>query len=212
MKRIAIVLGLVIGLASCVQTSVTSFTAPEFAGYEADRIVVYAHGMPLRERLSAESSMAEELTVNGVQAVRAVDLIPPTTADPGALKLIEAVQQSGITTVLRLAVAGLGSNTGYAPLVTTPSTSTSRLNVFGNTATVDTTTTPGVTFGGFAYEIPIGIYDAVLIDFATEKIMWRAEADATGYANAPYEELTKAVAKKIVRQMKEDDLLPKAPE
>ncbi len=193
-------------IVSCARTDVHSFKDPKFATHQFQSIVVYAPSMGLQEREVVESTAVAALTSKGIPAIRSMEIVPPTRN----LSVNEAaveIMATGYEAVLFFFETGKGTTETYVPPTYYPGSSTSTVNVVGNTAYVNTQTNPGYTTGGYSISKPVSAYSAALLHTRTGEVAWQADLSARGSAFDDYENLAKSSARSAVADLSRKGLL-----
>lgn len=181
MKKALLLIVPVFLLASCITTNTTSFVDPNYklGTYKIRKVVVKADSTSLEEILLAENALTEKFKSLRVDAIKYVDLIPPTRnySDKETAKIIASTGADSLFII----IAGTKSEVeSYVPPTYHPGTSTSYISGYGNFATVNTYTNPGYTSGGYTTSSPIMATKSFLIDLKNANTIWQAESVASG--------------------------------
>jgi len=191
---------LALGLASCVSTDVASQTAPEFAGRQFVRTLVVGDVGMLHERTLAEDLIVDALRHRRIDAVRSLDVVFAADTLP-AEAFLDHAAKAGADAVLILQRIEQGSEERYVP----PSASTSFTAVdHGGFVTGYASTT---TFGGRTVSQPWASFRATLIETATGKVAWFADAETRGSSESSSRDLVDDVAGEICARLIDDGVL-----
>jgi hypothetical protein len=205
-----VLLILALAIAGCAQTDVYGYKDPKFASHRFQSVIVYAPNMSLQEREIVETTAVTDLNSRGVSAIGSMAIVPPTrnlSQEDSAKALIE----SGYEGVLVFSEAGKSATETYVPPTYHPGSSTSSVNVVGNTAYVNTYTSPGYTTGGYSISKPISAYAAALLYMKSGEMAWQAELSSRGSAFDDYESLAKSAARTAVSELSSVGLLMEQP-
>lgn len=193
-------------LAGCAQTKMTSFTDPsrkDAPKYLA--AMVMGAGMGLEERQIAESEVVKDFAKYGKKAIRSVDVVPPTGTFSTAEQL-DRIKNAEVDSVLIIALAGRDEVAQYIPPTYVPGQTTTTVNVIGNTAYATSNTTPGYTIGGGVVKKPRANYTVALYDAKSGQRVWIAEAASRGNAFASFNDLTVSASGEAVEKLFSDGL------
>jgi hypothetical protein len=138
-----------------------------------------------------------------------MDIVPPTqnlSREDAAAQLIS----TGYETVLVFFEAGKSATETYVPPTYHPGTSNSTVNVIGNTAYVNTYTSPGRTTGGYSISKPISAYKAALLHAQSGDVVWQAELSSRGSAFDDYKSLAKSAASTAISDLSTVGLLERS--
>lgn len=200
MKLSLVPLVAAIALTACVSTDVASQTAPEFHGCQFVRTLVVADVGMLRERTVAEDRIVAGLLDRRIDAVRSLDVVFAADTLPQEAFLDHAAK-AGADAVLVLRVIEEGTNEVYVP----PSSHSTFTAVdSGGFVTGYSSTT---SFGGRTVFKPWARFRATLIETATGKTAWFADAECLGTAESSSRDLVADVADEIAAQLIADGVL-----
>lgn len=167
---------MLMGVAGCASTNMSSVVDPAFRGQQLSSVVVAAPSLRLSERQIAETEMQKEFAALGVAAARWIDLLPPTRSgnDQEAAK---ALASSNAQAVLIFQPGGRSLSQEY---VSTPmqTQTTGTINQFGNAYNFNAMST--TTGGGEIVSRPNASDRFVLIALPSAAIAWQADAQSAG--------------------------------
>ncbi|MCR9176153.1 MAG: hypothetical protein NXI19_09165 [Alphaproteobacteria bacterium] len=207
MVKILSSFALVLLVTACVRTNLTSYTDPQIPPtFQLGKTMVFAGSMPLAERIPVESKFVELLDAEGIEAVRGVDIIPPTQK-MSKEQIAQTLMDSEIDQTIVFSGYQKSLDSQYVPQTYTPGTSYSTVNVYGNTGYITTNTTPGYTTGGYTIKKPRFSYDINLHDARSGAILWTASADARGNAFADADGFAHSTAASTITKLKNDGLI-----
>jgi hypothetical protein len=183
---------LFLGLAACVSTDVASQVAPEFAGVRFARTLVVADVGMLNERTLAEDRIVDQLLHRRMDAVRSLDVVFAADTLPADAFLSHAAR-AGADAVLILRVIDEGTSQSTTPgleedgFVTGYASSTA--------------------FGGRTAFRPWARFRATLIETATGRTAWFADAECRGSGDSSARDLVADVAREIATRLASDGVL-----
>lgn len=189
---ISLILIVLFGVVSCLETTVKGYTDLDFQRYKINKIMVRAPNASYNFGELLEQSMVDELGKSGVPASSFMATFPPTrkwTNEQIARKLIKY----GFDAIMYINLTNVDSSVqtlGY--------TTTGTANVYGNTAYYSSRTT--------ASKRPVR-YTSTRVDIyevRTGKVIWRADVDTTagGLLFQGDEQTTDDMASEILKALK----------
>lgn len=187
-------------LAGCISTEIASQTAPEFRDHRFARTLVVADVGMLHERTLAEDLIVARLTDRRVDALRSLDVIFGADTLPEEAFLDHAAR-AGADAVLILREREEGASVHHVP----PSSSATVVATDEDGAVTGYTTTHAYGFGPVVR--PWATYRATLIETATGRTAWFADASSDGTSSSSQSDLVKSVAAKVAEQVLADGCL-----
>jgi hypothetical protein len=189
-SRAAAACSLALLFAGCVSTEIASQTAPEYRDHRFQRTLVVADVGMLHQRTVAEDMIVGRLLDRRADALRSLDVVFGADTLPEEAFLDHAAE-AGADAVLILRVREEGEVTGYsAPNATYFATESGGI-VTGYTQ----------TYGGGTVIRPWATFRATLIETATGRTAWFADASSDGTASSSQSDLVKAVAEKVAEEL-----------
>ncbi|QYY35928.1 hypothetical protein [Ruficoccus sp. ZRK36] len=209
-------------LTGCTSTSISSYRDPAYAQTSYSSFVIVA-GLP---RVSAqgylESELARLLSERGIDAIRGVDILPPTREyDPESIT--QALRESGAEAVLLVELSEFRTVGTYFPptyhtrgIVSTEEdvalvddiSSTPPEDCFrpggGRPAYVNLTTTQT---GGGTVVSPVADYRIAVMDVGTGDRIWMADATTEGRADSSRDDMADSLAAEIVNELVKSHML-----
>ncbi len=186
--------------AACISTDIASQTAPEFRGQRFLRTLVVADVGMLHERTLAEDLIVERLTQGRANALRSLDVVFGADTLPEEAFLDRAAE-AGADAVLLLRVRQEGETEHYVPPTATSTfTTTEHDGVVTGYASTH-------MYGGRTVTRPWAEFRATLIETATGKTAWYADASSGGTSGSDQGDLVRAVAGKVAASLLEDGVL-----
>lgn len=215
---------LVVVLAGCASTSMTTFVDPALAGRRYGKVMVHVASSDLALRKQIEARGVERLQDIGAPAASALDLFFPGR-EYSADELLTTLKTNGVEAVLLIRSAVSGSTAQYIPptyhttsqssgVATTTGYASGSATTRGNTtygSAYGTSTTTGVArgtstttvSGGHNVYKPWARFTVELIDVSTGKAVWRAQGDSSGNAFNDQEDLWQSVADNAVGELED---------
>jgi len=196
-RALALALAPCLLLAGCISVDIASQTAPEFRGHLFLRTLVVADVGMLHERTLAEDLIVKRLTSRRVDALRSLDVVFGADTLPEEAFLQHAAE-AGADAVLILRVREEGELSRYFP-TSTDSTFYSEQDgvLVGQTSTH--------AYGTAIH--PWATFRATLIETATGRTAWFADATADGTSSSSSGDLVKSVSEKVVERLVADGIL-----
>jgi hypothetical protein len=187
-------------LGGCISVDIASQTAPEFREQRFLRTLVVADVGMLHERTLAEDLIVERLTSRRVDALRSLDVVFGADTLPEEAFLQHAAE-AGADAVLILRVREGGELSRYFPTSTDSTFYTTEQDgvVLGQTSTH--------VYGNGTVIRPWASFRATLIETATGRTAWFADATADGTSSSSSGDLVKAVSEKVAARLIEDGIL-----
>jgi hypothetical protein len=187
-------------LAGCISVEIASQVAPEFREQRFLRTMVVADVGMLHERTLAEDLIVERLRDRRIDALRSLDVVFGADTLP-VEAFFQHAAEAGADAVLILRVHEEGELGYYVPPTADSTYYTTEHDgvVVGHGSTH--------VFGGGSVIRPWATFRATLIETATGKTAWFADATADGTASSSPSDLVKRVAGKIAERLGEDGIL-----
>jgi hypothetical protein len=186
---------LLISLAGCATTKLTSFKDPDYGQKEFKRILVIAATGDLEKKFNLETSMVEALTSAGIYAVEGHKLFPPTRDFTDEEKT-DINLKNNIDAHLVINVKGLGDKEEYVP-------------IWGANTVTDGATSQTNYHGGYNTEKPWGEFETVLYDAANGKKAWIATSLTEGKELDNQSTVISSFCGKVVDKLFKDKLITK---
>ncbi len=207
--RILIAFAFTAILAGCADTNVTSVSNLSVRQDQPfKRLLISATKMPLDEALAVEKALAKKLNASGTFAIRKMAVLPPTEKYTNA-QVAKVMRSYNLDGILIISLGNKSTQVNYVPPTYHPGTSTGTVKFIGNTAYVNTSTTPGYTTGGYSISKPQALYSASLYDYRSGKRVWLATGKSRGNAFADYKDLGASMATETVDKLISDRAIVK---
>jgi hypothetical protein len=191
--------GLVLIVAACARTSMSSIPSPEIRGRSFHNVLVVAAFMDLGIRRETEDRFAASSIKGHFRFVPSYQLFFPgrqyTAEETSAL-----LRQHQIDATLVVFPGGSGTTSGYVP----PTYKTGCTEWNSATGCTEVTTTRS---GGFSYDKPWAQFTAQLYDVTTGWSVWVASATTGGNAYATASTLVHSMADKTVQRLTQDNVI-----
>jgi len=187
-------------LFSCAWTDVTSIKDPNYSQIQFNNVLVVAAFSDIEYRQKTELAFKKQLEKQGVNAVRSIDMFPPTR-EVSNTELIDTVKENNIQCVLIIAFSDYWTSESYIPPYSTTSGSAS---IIGNSIYYSQTTQ---TYGGYHFSKPRINFELRLYDTQTGTTAWIAKTHTKGNAYANFNTLINSLASKSVKTLSEEDLI-----
>ena len=184
-------------LAGCAKTSMTSLLNPAAPPSVYEHILVYFPLSDLELRQVVESEFSREDDSGRFKPAHLV-LFPGQEYSTEQLQQI--LGRERIQAVLVLSLADAGSNPAHIPQYSN-TTCTIWSSSQGCTQARTTTT------GGYSVDKPWASFNSTLYDLETGAAVWVATAQSRGNAFADSEDLLRSLARKSVEQLKKDGVI-----
>lgn len=195
-------------LTACVTSKTTGYVDPAYSSgvFQIKKVVVGVNGGGLEQTDLAETGIAQKLSDLGVEAIRYIDIVPPTR-NYSASEAFKIIGDSGADSFLIVSIEDVSSIQSYIPQTYHPGTSTSTINAIGNTAYVNTYTSPGYTTGGYTVSKPTMATSSVLIDISNGNTIWKADGYSGGNTISSYSDLLVSAGKSAVTDLQNKGLI-----
>lgn len=194
-------------VAGCVRTNVTSVANLSVRANEPfKRLLVSATKMPLDEALAVEGALAKQLANKGMFALQRTKVLPPTQ-EYTPQEIGRVMQTNNLDGILIVSLGNKSTNESYVPPTYHPGTTTGTVNVVGNTAYMNSYTTPGYTTGGYSISKPSALYSASLYDYRSGKRVWYATGKSRGNAFSDYRDLGASMATETIDKLAGDNVI-----
>ena len=206
MRKVLLLVLAVLFVSGCVRTTVSSFTDPKFAGRSSfNSVMVLGGEANLEQRKLSEAALYEALGTKGVRVEKSLSWLPPTR-NYTPEQMAAEIKRSGVATLLIVTASSKDVTESYVPPTYVPGQTYGTVNVIGNTAYMNTYTTPGYTYGGYTISKPQGTYRATLLSVATGETIWQADLSSRGNAFSTFEDLAISASKKTAAKLIEDGI------
>ncbi|MDX5422213.1 MAG: hypothetical protein LPK07_03245 [Hymenobacteraceae bacterium] len=213
-KRVSFILTafiLALGLSGCASsTRITgSWKAPEATQQTYNRIVVAALTDNVLARQEVESDLQLQLQQKGIEAVRSIDIFPPTrmrTRDggPDVGLLLEKIRSDNYDAILTAALIDEETETryvpgtyGYAPMT--------RFGWYGRFGGYYTHWYPTLYDPGYYTQDKIYFLETNLYDAETERLLWSAQSRS--HSPSSLRRAAEKFAEITVNRMAQDNLI-----
>lgn len=187
-------------LAGCISTEIASQTAPEFRDHRFLRTLVVADVGMLHERTLAEDLIVKRLTDHRADALRSLDVVFGADTLPEDAFLDHAAG-AGADAVLILREREEGGTVYY------PAPSAGATFIATDDAGVVTGYTTAYPHVAGPVIRPWATYRASLIETATGRTAWFADATSDGTSSSSQSDLVKSVASKVAERVLADGVL-----
>lgn len=192
LPTVSVLLAALAALASCATTSATTVRNPQYDDIRFDKIMVSAPFQDLELRKQTEGEFVEDLRYYGVDAVAAIDLLPPIKQYSDE-EIAAVIDKHDIDGVMTIALTDAYSEQGYVP----PTTSTTGSTSITNSSIYSQSTT--TTSGGYYVSKPRAEFEINLFDAGNAEVVWKATSLTRGDAFSNYKTLIRSVSDEIVR-------------
>lgn len=197
-------------LSACnATTRLTGYVDPDYReNFQAHKILIRTEGLPLEEQKLVEEAFVETLSGYHVEAIKGLDVFPPTRKISHD-KTLPIAKAKGADTVLLLYVGARDVQEDFVPPTYHPGTTQSYISGYGNYATVNTYTTSGYTSGGYTISKPLMAVFLTLFDVRNGKIIWEAEGTSGGSGFSDFSDLSVSAIKSGIEELYQDGLIIK---
>jgi hypothetical protein len=191
-RTYSVILAAIAALAGCATTSATTVSNPEYDSIGFDKIMVSAPFQDLEVRKQTEGQFVEDLRYYGVDAVAAIDLLPPIKQYSGE-EIAAVIEEHDIDGVMTIALTDAYDEQGYVPPTTstTGSTSINESSVYSQSTTT--------TSGGYYVSKPRAEFEVNLFHAESAEVVWKATSLTRGDAFSNYKTLIRSLSGEIVR-------------
>jgi len=203
-----IVFAALINLTGCATTETTGYVDPAYSNgtFHTKKVVVRVDGGTLAETDLAETAFAQNFSDLGVESIRYMDLVPPTR-NYSEKKAMKIVKDTGADSLFITYVGGKSSVDSYVPPTYHAGTSNSTVNVIGNTAHVNTYSSPGYTTGGYTVSLPVLTSVSYLMDMTNGNNIWKAEGFSSGIEFTSFTDLVLSAGNSAIADLKAKGLV-----
>ncbi len=195
-------------LSACVTTKTTGYVDPAYSSgvFQIKKVVVRANGGGLEETDLAETGIVQKLSDLGVEAIRYIDIVPPTRtySVEEALKIVD---DTGADSLLIVSIEDVSTKKSYVPPTYHAGTTHSTINAIGNTAYVNTYSSPGYTTGGYTVSKPTMATSSVLVDMSNGNNIWKADGYSGGNSISSYADLLVSAGKSAITDLQSKGLI-----
>lgn len=189
---------------ACVRADATSYTDPAaHTGQVYERVLVMAAGLPLDQAQAVEGAAVEALGPGAIPSMSAIPLSVRENEEAFAAALEQLAPDAA------LVIYGIDATEIVSQMPTTywPGQTYGTVSVIGNSAYVNTYTTPGYTTGGGAVVVPRATFGAKVLDGETGATVWQANVNTRGSAFDDFVGLARGAAREAVAQARADGVL-----
>ncbi len=191
-------------LAGCAATKVTSFRDPAFSAVNYERVLVVIPFADFELEQTAETAFVDEFAVNGIYCTAAIKLFSPTR-NYTKQEIDQMLREQNIDAILSITLTDARTDSTYVPESTT-STTSGKINVIGDTGYYSGITTTQ-RYGGYYISKPHVSFKGTLFDVKTGKVAWVSTATTRGNAYATAKIMANSAAEAIVGKLLEDGLI-----
>ena len=202
--RFTLSLLLLLSLASCVSTRVSSLKDPTYAGHRFGRILVFGDFSKISAQKEFEDAIVSDLKDKGVYAMQSYQLLPPLRTYTDSER-VSIFHQNQFDSYVIVSLTGTNTRDYHVPTYTTGSVAVSGngSNAYGSGSSETT--------GGYDVQ-QVSSYDlkAELFDFNGGKLVCRCEATtkltAGGQTWATEGNIVSSASSNLVDEMAKNDL------
>ncbi|AKD02411.1 hypothetical protein POKO110462_10575 [Pontibacter korlensis] len=180
---------------------------PEVGSRNYEKVVIAALTDNVRARQTVETDMQAQLQQRGVEAVRSIDMFPPTVSSkggPDVNQLLEKVQSQGYDAILTVALLDEETETRYVPgnYGYTPMT---RYGWYGRFRGYYNYWYPTVYDPGYYTEEKVYFLETNLYDASSENLLWSAQSQS--HSPASMRKASAKLAELTVAQIAQENLI-----
>jgi len=192
-------------LSGCVSTDLSSYRDPDFAATSFHNPIIFVATEDIKWRDSLESEIVKQFKMQKINASKSIDIAPPTKGKIDWPKLIPRLKSAGFDTLILIQIGDLTVTESYVPKTYGTTSHSGTISTYGNTATYSGSSyTP--SYGGYSVSKPSAEIETTIFELGRLEKVWIASASTGGGGGTSFSDLRRSYARKLVLQLKKEEV------
>ena len=187
-------------LIGCAETRLETVRNPNLSRIKFKKILVVAPFTDIGLRRQTENAFVSKFTSTEVQSVSSLQILPPIK-DYTDSELMGILDRDRVDGILTIALKDYWTSQSYVPR---SSSTQGSANLYGNSLSYSSYTQE---YGGYYVSKPNVNFEIRLFDRRTGEVAWLVSSTTSGNAFADYRDLANSLAKKVVSELKKENML-----
>ena len=206
-KRFFVVILLIliaVYLMGCASTEISTVRNPESYNTKFENILVVVPFTDIGLRRQTEGIFVSKFNSSDMKALSSLELMPPIK-DYSDQELMNILDKNKVDGILTVALKDYWTSESYVPK---SSSTQGSANLYGNSLYYRSYTQQ---YGGYYVSKPNVSFETRLFDRRSGEVAWLVSSTTSGNAFADYGNLASSLAKKVVSELKKEDMLVFSP-
>jgi PKD repeat protein len=191
-------------LMGCASTKISTVRNPESYNTKFENILVIVPFTDIGLRRQTEEIFVSKFNSSDMKALSSLELMPPIK-DYSDQELMNILDKNKVDGILTVALKDYWTSESYVPK---SSSTQGSANLYGNSLYYRSYTQQ---YGGYYVSKPNVSFETRLFDRKSGQVAWLVSSTTSGNAFADYGNLASSLAKKVVSELKEEDMLVLSP-
>ena len=191
-------------LMGCASTEISTVRNPESYNTKFENILVVVPFTDIGLRRQTEGIFVSKFNSSDMKALSSLELIPPIK-DYSDQELMNILDKNKVDGILTVALKDYWTSESYVPK---SSSTQGSANLYGNSLYYRSYTQQ---YGGYYVSKPNVSFETRLFDRRSGEVAWLVSSTTSGNAFADYGNLASSLAKKVVSELKKEDMLVFSP-
>lgn len=187
-------------LMGCAKTKVSTVRNPELYDAKFENILVVVPFTDIGLRRQTEDIFVSKFYSSDMKAMSSLEIMPPIK-EYNDKELMGILDKNKIDGILTIALKDYWTSKSYVPK---SSSTQGSANLYGNSLYYKSYTQE---YGGYYVSKPNVIFETRLFDRKSGQVAWLVSSTTSGNAFADYGNLANSLAKKVVSELKKEDML-----
>jgi len=194
------ILGITLVLMGCAETKLDTVRNPELSHIKFEKILIVVPFTDIGLRRQTENAFVSKFTSASVNAISSLELLPPVK-EYNNQELMDILDRNKIDGILTVALKDYWTTESYVPR---SSSTYGSANLYGNSLYYRSYSKE---YGGYYISKPNVYFETRLFDRKSGEVAWLVTSTTSGNAFADYGNLANSLAKKIIAELKKEDML-----
>jgi len=191
-------------LMGCASTKISTVRNPESYNTKFENILVIVPFTDIGLRRQTEEIFVSKFNSSDMKALSSLELMPPIK-DYSDQELMNILDKNKVDGILTVALKDYWTSESYVPK---SSSTQGSANLYGNSLYYRSYTQQ---YGGYYVSKPNVSFETRLFDRRSGEVAWLVSSTTSGNAFADYGNLASSLAKKVVSELKKEDMLVFSP-
>jgi PBP1b-binding outer membrane lipoprotein LpoB len=191
-------------LIGCASTEISTVRNPELYNTKFENILVVVPFTDIGLRRQTEGIFVSKFNSSDMKALSSLELMPPVK-EYSNQELMNILDKNKVDGILTVALKDYWTSESYVPK---SSSTQGSANLYGNSLYYRSYTQQ---YGGYYVSKPNVSFETRLFDRSSGEVAWLVSSTTSGNAFADYGNLASSLAKKVVSELKKEDMLVFSP-
>src|SRR6056297_2849475 len=191
-------------LIGCAKTKVSTIRNPESYNTKFENILIVVPFTDIGLRKQTEDIFVSKFNSSDMKAMSSLELMPPIK-DYSDQEIMNFLDKNKVDGILTVALKDYWTSESYVPK---SSSTQGSANLYGNSLYYRSYTQQ---YGGYYVSKPNVSFETRLFDRGSGQVAWLVSSTTSGNAFADYRNLASSLAKKVVSELKKEEMLVFSP-